>query len=383
VKYGISISILLGLLVGMIWYIPTFMVVLALATLLAFVLDPAVTWLQRRRIGRGISSTFLIFGIGILASLLIVPQIPTLVEQLTHAFRSFPAEYDRIIAPYLREKFGGDMSWRTLALELPEYFQTTAPMESMLYSFRRSLGNLLGVMVHGILFLMVAFMILRDWHTIIAGIRRLFRDAMPDDWQEDIDEVFGKISHSISKLLRGQLKVSSILAIYYFSAFQTIAVVAGGFDGIGDFFQRFFTPSAWMLVGLITGYLNMIPYLGVPTGGLVAAILGLTVFQFQQLWIYPLILLVVTAGVTIDHKALTPVVIGDSVSVHELWVYFAIYLGFSVGGVMGVILALPAMAVIGVVTKHLVSLWREHRHTERLAAMHAQSPSKAKPLAAA
>jgi predicted PurR-regulated permease PerM len=133
--------------------------------------------------------------------------------------------------------------------------------------------------------------------------------------------------------------------------------------------------SAWMVLGAITGYLNLLPYIGVPVGGVMAALLGIMTYQLENLWLYPALLATVAAGVTVDHKVLTPVVIGQSIKVYELFVYFAIYFGAAAGGIVGVILALPAMTVISECIRHFYRHWLLHRHEERRQQESAAAPA--------
>ena len=361
-KYTVIFSIVLILIAVISIYLPTFGMLFMGAVLLSYVLEPLVLWGEKRKIPRWFSAFFLIFGIVSIVFLLIAPKLPGIIENLVHLAQGFPAVYDKDIAPMLTAKTGVEMSWVWIMHQFPSLTEHSMELET----FSHGLGSLIGMILHGLLFLVMVFIISRDWETIVASSRRMMHDLTPDRWNNEIDALFIQIGNSLSRLIRGQFEVSSILAVYYLIVFQIIGVMAAGdFAGPLDFIQELFIPSAWMLLGVITGYLNMIPYLGVPAGGVIAAVLGLITFQFEAVWIYPAIAITIFLGVTFDHKMLTPKVIGRSVSVHELWVYVAIYAGFAFGGVVGVILALPMMTVISEVVKHSLALWREHRDQER------------------
>ena len=361
-KYTVIFAIVVFLVAEVSLYLPTFGVIFMSAVLLAYVLEPLVLWGEKRRIPRSLSAFFLIFGIVSILFLLIAPKLPGIIEELVRVAQAFPGVYDQNIAPLLSGKTGMDMSWSWVVAQFPSLSGHSMELER----FSHSVGSFMGMIMHGLLFLVMVFIISRDWEIIVAATQRVLHDLTPDRWNNEIDALFLQIGNSLSKLIRGQFEVSSILAVYYLVVFQIIGVLAeGDFDGPISFIEELFTPSPWMLIGVITGYLNLIPYLGVPVGGVVAGILGLITLQFEAVWIYPAITIAVMLGVTFDHKMLTPRVIGRSVHVHELWVYVAIYAGFSLGGVVGVILALPIMTVISEVVKHSLALWRQHRDQER------------------
>lgn len=358
-KYAIIVALAILLLVAFVVYFPSLGVLILISALIAYVLDPVVDWFEQRKIARWLSAAVLVFGLSIVLVGLIAPALPVLVQELIKTARALPQVYDTEIAPYIVEKTGIQMNWDWILAHLPGHGMG-------LGSFGAGFGSVVGFSLHFLLFLMLVFIILRDWDRIVVASRQLLHDLTPDGWNAEIDTLFIQIGKSLSKLIRGQVEVSTILAIYYLLMFQAIGVIAAGdFHGIAGFLAEFFTPSAWILIGAITGYLNLIPYIGVPIGGVIAGLLALVSFQFSAIWVYPALLIVVILGTTIDHKMLTPKVIGRSVSVHELWVYVAVYVGFSIGGVVGVILALPAMTVISEVVKHSFALWHDHRQAER------------------
>ena len=358
-KYAIILGLAVLLIAVFALYFPSLGVLILIAALLAYVLDPVVVWCEKRNCARWLSASLLVFGLSIVLLGLIAPALPAIFQELIKIARAFPHVYDTEIAPHMVEMTGVQMNWDWILGHLPADTMEIA-------SFGAGIGSLVGISLHTLLFLMLVFIILRDWERIVAATRQLLHDLTPDDWNAEIDALFVQIGKSLSKLIRGQVEVSTILAVYYLVLFQTIGVIAeGDFQSVPGFIAEFFTPSAWMLIGAITGYLNLIPYIGVPIGGCIAALLALVSFQFAAIWIYPALIIIVTLGTTIDHKMLTPTVIGRSVSVHELWVYVAIYVGFSVGGIVGVILALPVMTVISEVVKRSFALWHAHRQAER------------------
>ncbi|MCP5126956.1 MAG: AI-2E family transporter [Gammaproteobacteria bacterium] len=348
IKYALALilALLLPTLLIM-WFIPGFGLVLLGSMLLAYVLDPIVNWLEKRICRRSFSAFILTFILPNLLLLWFLFVLPDILNQLIIITKGFPALYDQALAPILESRIGVRLDWSWVMDHLPRW-----STDYLTHSFE----SILKFNLYALLFIVIAFILLRDWERIIATLRTIFYDLTPDAWNDEIDQLFMQIGQSISRLIRGQLQIGSILAIYYGLAFHILGTLAEG-----DL--RFF--SVWMLIGIVTGYLNILPYIGVPMGGLVAGVLALMTFKFEVLWIYIALLITVTLGVTIDHKILTPAIIGRTVKVYELFVYLTIYLGGTLGGVVGVIFALPAMVIINEIVKHFYKHWLLHRHVER------------------
>jgi len=352
-KYGMALgfALLTPIILAAI-YIPTLSLLLFCSALLAYIFNPLVDKLETWKLPRSITAFTLTF---VLPSLLLVAffkVIPVVISSFIELGHSFPAVYDSQIQPFASETLGIDANWAELWAQLPELSSFIPNVNS----FASKLGGLASLIIHSLLFAMMAFLLLRDWKQITAAGRQHLHDITPDSWNDSIDEVFSQIGGSISRLIRGQLQVSSLLAVYYGLSFHVIGSVASGEV------QLF---SIWMVLGIVTGYLNLIPYIGVPVGGLIAALLSIMTFQFEVLWIYFPLLLVITIGITIDHKVLTPVIIGRSLKINELFVYIAIYFGGAIGGITGIILALPVMVLVVEVFKHINELWLACREAER------------------
>lgn len=333
-------------------YAPAFGVIVIGAALLAYILSPFTDWLAGKCCNRSFQAFLLTFIIPSLLFAIVIWKVPSVVNGLLNAAQAFPAAYDAQLAPLLDKLAGIKLSWQQIA----NYFSGHTPSGDSFALFSKGIGNAASWTINVLLFMVIAFLLLRDWPQLVETARRTLHSLTPDPWNPQIDDLMDSIGSSISRLIRGQLKVSSILAVYYGLTFHTIGMLAAG---------EFHFISSWMLLGIVTGYLNLLPYIGVPLGGVMAVILGVVEFQLEPLWIYLALPVTVIAGVTVDHKLLTPVTIGHTVKVYELFVYLAIYLGGAIGGLVGITLALPAMVIINELIIHFYRHWLEHRRAER------------------
>lgn len=341
-----SLVVVIPLLLSL-WLIPSFMVLLLGAVLVAYVLSPIVQWAERF-CGRGLSAFVLTFVLPIILVEWLITIVPTIVSSLQRLIKDFPAAYDKKIVPFLTDQTDSQWHWAAVSQHIP--YDTLNQLQFQLF------GNVFEFTMYAMLFLVLALILLRDWKAIVSAIQQLLHDTTPDRWNDEIDSLFTQIGGAISLLIRGQLELSTLLAVYYGVSFHLLSLLASG---------EWHFVSAWLLIGIVTGYLNILPYIGVPLGGLLAGLLGVMTYQLDVLWLYPALLIVVTIGVTIDHKLLTPRIIGRSVRVHEIFVYFAVYLGMALGGLVGIVLALPAMAVISVCIRYFYQHWLSHRDSER------------------
>ncbi|OUD12064.1 AI-2E family transporter [Thioflexithrix psekupsensis] len=348
-KYGVvfSLAILIPLLFTL-WIMPTFMVLLLGAILLAYILSPIVAWGERWHCGRSLSSFILIFVIPFILLEWLITILPQVSDQLDTLIQHFPAQYDQKIAPLLKDYTDLSLDWAWLSAQLSHYSLGSFGLQWF--------SNLFELILYALLFVVIVFILLRDWQQTVMAIRQLLHDVTPDSWNKEIDLLLNQMGDAISRLIRGQIEVSTLLAIYYGLSFHLIGQLAAQTGSLW---------SPWLLLGIVTGYLNLLPYIGVPLGGILVCVLGLMTHQLDVLWIYPAIIAVITLGTTVDHKLLTPRIIGRSVKVHEIFVYFAIYLGGALGGIVGILLALPVMAVVSVFVRYFYQHWLAHRQCER------------------
>jgi len=348
-KYSLVMSLTLIIPILIIsYYIPTFTLILLSATLLAYISNPIVDRLERY-LGRPFLSFIIAFVFPGLLVIGIIKILPIVISEFIKLGQTVPAILDLHLTPLLA-KIGLDFSWSALVVEFPKVYKHFLPNIAQIG--QQQLGSLLSWIIHSLLLAMMAFLILRDWKGLTSGGRNYLHNITPDSWNSNIDRIFKEIGASISRLIRGQLEVCSILAVYYGISFHIVGQIAS---------QQFAFTSLWMLFGVMTGFLNLVPYVGVPIGGLIVALFSIMTFQFEVLWIYLSFLLIIAIGVTMDHKMLTPTIIGHHLKVNEIFVYLAIYFGGAIGGMTGIILALPAMVVVIAVTKHLYLLWLECR----------------------
>ena len=166
------------------------------------------------------------------------------------------------------------------------------------------------------------FYMLKDW----SSIKLTIKNAIPHSMKKNATDLMNRIDITLSGYVKGQTYVCLILGLF-FAVGLTIIGLESGF-----------------VLGMISGLLIFIPYLG-------AIFILVAILQFGTLKAVLLVSLVFLIGQLIESNFLTPYLIGKSVGLSPLWIIFAILAGGVLFGFVGVLLALPLTAIIGVVIK--------------------------------
>ncbi|NBX03140.1 MAG: AI-2E family transporter [Alphaproteobacteria bacterium] len=173
----------------------------------------------------------------------------------------------------------------------------------------------------------VAFYLLRDWDAAVARLDNYLPRAQADTIRTQLSI----IDATLAGFIRGQLNVCLILGIYYAMCLSMLGLQFG------------------ILIGFMTGMLVIIPYVG----ALFGAAVGLTVafFQFPTYDAVMVMLVVFLIGQVIEGYLLTPRLVGKRVGLHPVWIIFGMLAGAALFGFVGVLIAVPASAVIGVLIR--------------------------------
>ena len=191
----------------------------------------------------------------------------------------------------------------------------------------------LGWLATFVLIPVVLFYLLLDWHSLLARLK----NGIPRRWVGMTSGLALEVDSLLAQYLRGQLTVMLVLAAYY-----SIALTLFGFD-------------VALPVGLITGLLVFIPYLGFGLGLILATIAA--VLQFDGFHGLIAVALVYGFGQVLEGFFLTPRLVGERIGLHPLAVIFALLAFGQVFGFVGVLLALPASAIVMVAIRHVRRLY--------------------------
>jgi len=300
---------------------------------LAYFFDPVVEKLEAKGLSRTIATLLLLTGFLVVAIIGLAVLTPIIQHQIVVFAEKLPIYTANLLA-WAEPHFN-----KLNAMISPE--QVTSIKSSVLSYIGDAAGLMItvfktilsgGVVFFNIVALVVitpvvSFYILRDW----KGIKAFFESIVPAYFKKSVDEQVGEINTILSGFIRGQATVCLCLAIFY-----SIGLTLAGLD-------------TGVVIGIITGTLSFIPYVGVWSGFIVSILLGAAQFSdpTHLLWIVA----VFAIGQVVEGYILTPNLVGNKTRLHPVWIIFALLAGGYLFGFLGVLVAVPVAAVIGVLVR--------------------------------
>ena len=328
----LAIALVIG---GLLYALSPILAPFLAGAILAYVLNPLVGRLSGRHLPRIVAVVLvLVLTLALLAALALV-IVPLLIKELrllSERLPAFLAWVNEQFAPWLKEHFAIDFQLdvetvRQLAGDLLASNQDL--VAALLGSLKIGGLALLAFIVNLLLVPVVLFFLLRDWDRIVARFDRL----IPRHLHQRVAKILGEVDAVLAEFLRGQLTVMLVMSVYYAAALS----VAG---------LEFALP-----VGVITGLLVILPYIGAFTGILLGTIAA--VLQFGTLAGVAWVWLAFAIGQALEGMAVTPLLVGERIGLHPVAVIFALLAFGQVFGFFGVLLALPASAALLVALRHL------------------------------
>ncbi|MGA7384493.1 MAG: AI-2E family transporter [Methylocella sp.] len=311
---------------------------------LAYLLNPTVNRLERLGLNRAVAALVIISVFIIGVAVLAVLAIPIIGEEVATLIDKFPVYAGQLQAfatdprrPWLRKIIGQGVNEAERSLgELATLGADWIP--SVLRSLWSDSQALISIFSLLVVTPIVTFYLLNDWDGLIAAIDR----PVPVAQRETVRTLAREIDDTLAGFLRGQGTICLILALYYALALHLVALNHG------------------ILIGLAAGLISFIPYLG----SLIGLVLSLcvVVLQFWPNWsMIPVVLGIFVGGQSIADYALAPYLIASRINLNPVWVMFAIAAFGYMFGFVGLLIAVPLAAAIGVVVRfatrqYLVSL---------------------------
>jgi predicted PurR-regulated permease PerM len=308
-----------------------------LGALIAYFLDPAADKLEKWKFSRNLATvtiTLSFFTIIALVSLLV---IPTIFSQFSGLIADLPTYLSEVEIKYEAQL----LSWLgTLPETYMESIKNAASnFSGVMIKFAGDMAGGLfqsGVAIINILSLIlitpvVAFYLLRDWDII----KLRFFSLLPRKHEIIIREQLMLIDSTLAGFIRGQINVCLLLGGFYAIGLSLAGLKFG------------------ILIGIATGLLVILPYVGLMFG----MCIGLTVafFQFGTWGGMLPILMVFIAGQILEGNFVTPKLVGEKVGLHPVWIIFGLLAGAALFGFVGVLIAVPVTAVIGVLIRFALS----------------------------
>lgn len=337
IDWHFALLLVAVLVIGaIVWVLSPILAPFLAAAILAYIFDPLVDRMERRGLSRSLATIVAVLLLALAVVLLLVIVLPLFykeVAQLTQLIPGFVEQLKNTVVPWVNAKLGTAIqldasSFRTF---MQENISDASGIAKRVFATVGSGGlAVVAVLINISLVPIVLFYLLRDWDELVARVDEL----VPRRYHQTVNSVASEVDAVLSEFLRGQLTVMLIMATFYVVGLWAVGL-------------KFALP-----VGLITGLLVFVPYLGVALGlvlGTVAAVM-----QFDSVLTgLALVWAVFAVGQVVESLFVTPKFVGERIGLHPVAVIFALMAFGQLFGFFGVLLALPASAAILVGLRHV------------------------------
>lgn len=306
---------------------------------IAYFIDPVADRLEEWGLSRA-GATAVITVISVcLFVVLILMVVPALITQLADLINVLPSVFQELRS-FVNEKFPSLLDRESNAHQILSSIGETIKSKSgdLLQTVVGSAASALNIVILLVIVPVVSVYLLLDWDRMIARIDAL----LPIDHAPVIRRLASEVDAVLASFVRGMGTVCVILGTYYAIALMLVGLQFG------------------LVVGAIAGLVTFIPYLGALIGGALA--IGLALFQFWGDWVsVGLVAGVFAIGQVVEGNVLTPKLVGSSVGLHPVWLLLALSVFGALFGFVGMLVAVPVAAALGVLARFGTSQYLDSR----------------------
>ncbi len=330
---GLTVFVLL------LWLLADALLPFVLGAAIAYFTDPLADWLEEHGLSRLLATVVITLASITIAVMLFLLIVPAMIDQSRQLITNAPQLVDtaRSQLLYLLPDLETSDSFLNRALaNLRENAESwSVGLLQQLWSGGIALLNFLTVVL---VTPVVAFYLLMDWDRMIESID----DYLPREHRDEIRWIFTELDRVLSGFVRGQLTVCFILGGFYAIALSVVGLNFG------------------LLIGVFAGLISFIPFVGSILGGVLS--IGVALAQFWGEWgLIAAVAIIFVAGQAMEGNFLTPKLVGDKVGLHPVWLMFALSAFGLLFGFVGLLVAVPCAASIGVLGRFFLGQYKGGR----------------------
>ncbi len=326
------------LFVAFLWFFRSILLPFVAGMALAYFLDPVADWLERRGLSRMMASVLILIGFVMIFALSLMLVIPVIVNQFAQFAAALPGYITQLQQILSSPETSFLPGWVTSQIDtvkqnFSEVLSQGAGFIGTLFAQVWNSGKaIVDVVSLLIVTPVVAFYLLLDWDRMVNKVD----SWIPRDQVQVVRQLAREMDRSVAGFIRGQGSLCLILGIFY----------AAGLSAVGLNFG--------LLIGFVAGMISFIPYIGSLIGLVLSVGVALVQFWPEYTWI------IATAGVFflgqfIEGNILQPKLVGSSVGLHPVWLMFALFAFGAMFGFVGLLVAVPAAAMVGVLVRFVLS----------------------------
>lgn len=328
--------VLLTIFCGLFYVLRSVLLPFVAGIIIGYLLDPWATKFEKWGFNRSLAT----ISVMLLVVVFMVPALTLLFGVIDEQLGRFVAVIPNYLSSFIKKI-------EPIMLELQERFPSLEPEKIRLYiqsnmaNGLKLIGNVLrrlitsGFALFNLVSLLlitpvVAFYMLRDWNKFVEKVDGL----LPKHSKKNIEKQAREIDTILASFIRGQLSVCVLLGTFYAVGLYFVGLDLG------------------VLVGFLAGIISFIPFVGTIFGFIVS--IAIAFAQFDSLMPVMQVVAVFAVGQFIEGNFLTPKLVGDSVGLHPVWIMFALLAGGVLLGFLGLMIAVPVAAIVGVLVRHAI-----------------------------
>ena len=323
---------LLSLILLSFYYVPDLVTLFSCVFLISYMFSPVVKWLEKKGLNRAVSSMFVTLLILQLIAIILLFIIPIVHSEIVLLAKAIP-RYLAGVKAFLNRlvgQYGGLLDKETINEQINRQFADIVGVIPSLITRMLSSSLAIASIITSILVVPVSiFFLLRDWKIMTVSFKSLFHNSNNNE-DNHISQMAEGLIKELDQALMFYVRRQAILCLFmaiFYTIFLSLAGLRHGFA-----------------IGILTGFFLFIPYIGnLVSFGLCMV---LAVSQFDSMFNVFSIVLIFFVGQLLENLYLVPAFVGKSIGVHPVWILFALLLTSKIMGVSGIILTMPALAII-------------------------------------
>jgi predicted PurR-regulated permease PerM len=309
---------------------------------LAYLLDPIADRLERLGLSRTLATCLILASFAAVVVIALLLIYPVLARQIAGLVRRLPELIDQArdrVLPHINallESLGGAGIEKVQAAATGQAEKAVGIAVGFLGGLITSGAAIIDALSLLVITPVVAFYMIRDWDRLV----KLVDDWLPRRHYDVLREQLSEIDRVLAGFVRGQLMVCAFLGAFYAIGLSLVGLEFG------------------LVIGLLSGALSIIPYVGTLVGFLATAVIAVIQFWNEPWWI-AVAVGIFGLGQFLEGNVVSPKLVGDKVGLHPVWLMFALLAFGSLFGFVGVLLAVPVAAIIGVLIRFGLGRYRQ------------------------
>jgi predicted PurR-regulated permease PerM len=329
-----------ALFAGLLWLLKPVLLPFVAGLVIAYFLAPVVNILAKRGVPRWIGALCVLFGFALIAAAILMLILPLISNQIGALLNALPNYSEKVRQHYLPwiENWITRFPPQDVEKLHTAVSQSAAEVAGFLGNLLKNLVadgvRLVDTLAMVIVTWVVAFFTLRDWPKLTQTIDAI----LPRRYYDVIHSQLAEIDTTLSGFIRGQALVCLSLGLIYSTGLALTGLQYSA------------------AIGVTAGTLSFIPYVGTAFGWIASLILALV--QFDDWQHVAMVIGVFAVGHFLEAYVLTPKLVGHRVGLHPVWILFALITGVKLMGFLGILIAVPTAAVLGVLIRFLIRQYR-------------------------